>query len=63
MDWWRSLKIFISPTWKSGNLPLDTDNFAVDDVDKATVLNTFFAKQSSTDDSTHNIPIDNTDFH
>ena len=36
---------------------------AVDDVEKATVLNTFFAKQSSIDDSNHNITIDNADFN
>ena len=43
-DWWRTLKTFISPTTKSDIPPLyhiETDNLAVDDVDKATVLNTF----------------------
>ena len=60
-DWWRTHKTFISPTSKSGIPPLydiETDNSAVDNVDnvdKATVLSTFFAKQSSIDDSTHNI--------
>ena len=36
---------------------------AIDDVDKSTVLNTFFAKQSPIDDSSHDIPIDNADFN
>ena len=42
-DWWRTLKTFTSPTLKSGIPPLyniDTDNLAVDDVDKVNVRNT-----------------------
>ena len=40
-EWWKTLKTYISPTTKCSIPPLydiETDNLAVDDVDKATVL-------------------------
>ena len=66
-DWWKILKSFISPTSSSGStLPpifdSTNDRFAVDDYEKANVLNSFFCSQSEIDDSSITLPRDHPQF-
>ena len=58
-DWWKTLKSFISPSSSSSIPPLyDTNNdtIVVDEIEKANLLNSFFASQSSLDDTAHLLP-------
>ena len=64
-DWWKILKSFKSPTSSSGStLPpifeSTNDRFAVDDYEKANVLN--FCSQSEIDDSSITLPRDHPQF-
>ena len=60
-DWWKALKSFLSPNKSSSkSIPplVDpiTDQFVVDEDEKANVFNSFFASQSTIDDSSHGLP-------
>ena len=60
-DWWKALKSFVSPNKSSSkSIPplVDpiTDQFVVDEDEKANVFNLFFASQSTIDDSSHGLP-------
>ena len=60
-DWWKALKSFVSPNKSSSKSisPLVdpiTDQFVVDEDEKANVFNSFFASQSTIDDSSHGLP-------
>ena len=62
-DWWKILKSFICPTSSSPTtLPpifdSSSDRFAVDDYEKANILNSFFSSQSMIDDSLNSLPDD-----
>ena len=66
-DWWKILKSFISPISSLGStLPpifyFTNDRFAVDDYEKANVLNSFFCSQSEIDDSSITLPRDHPQF-
>ena len=60
-DWWKIFKSLISPTYSSGStLPpifdFASDRFAVDDFEKASLLDSFFCSQSEIDDSLNTLP-------
>ena len=59
-DWWKALKSFVSPNKSSSkSIPplVDpiTDQFVVDEDEKANVFSSFFASQSTIDDSSHGL--------
>ena len=62
-DCWKILKSFICPTSSSPTtLPpifdSSSDRFAVDDYEKANILNSFFSSQSMIDESFNTLPVD-----
>ena len=60
-DWWKTLKSLIKQNTRTSIPPLfdtATDSLVVDDHEKANVLNSFFACQSSIDDSLNQLPAD-----
>ena len=62
-DWWQILKSFIcltssSPTTLPPIFDSSSDRFAVDDYEKANILNSFFSSQSMIDDSLNSLPDD-----
>ena len=60
-DWWKTLKSFMKPTTSTSLPPLldaSTDTLVVDEIDKANVLNSFFASQSLLDESANELPND-----
>ena len=58
-DWWKALKSFVTESSSKSIPPLVdpiTDQFVVDKDRKANVFNSFFASQSTIDDSSHSLP-------
>ena len=56
-DWWKTLKTFIKPSQRVLIPPLKKDGCIYSDSkDKADIFNTFFANQSSLDDSNASLP-------
>ena len=56
-DWWKTLKTFIKPSQRVLIPPLEKDGCIYSDSkDKADIFNTFFANQSSLDDSNASLP-------
>ena len=56
-DWWKTLKTFIKPSQRVLIPPLEKDGCIYSDSkDKADIFHTFFANQSSLDDSNASLP-------
>ena len=58
-DWWKVLKSFIKPNQSCSIPPLIKDDVTFeDDIDKANILNDYFADQTSLDETHANLPPD-----
>ena len=58
-DWWKTLKQFIKPDHRSSFTPLTKyGDIYSDDVDKANLLNQFFAEQTHLDETNSTLPSD-----
>ena len=58
-DWWKTLKSLMSSS-PSSSIPLlfdfSSDSMVIDESEKANILNSYFANQSSIDDSLSTLP-------